>query len=95
MGVISALLNGAVWPFFNIAFSNVLAFMATPETTKLHSDEIDQYCLLFLATAVLGGVATTMYKFPFDMYSQKIVYDVRKRLFSKLLRLPVSFYDKK
>lgn len=29
------------------------------------------------------------------MYGQKLVYDVRKTVFRKLLRLPVAFYDKK
>jgi ABC-type multidrug transport system fused ATPase/permease subunit len=36
-----------------------------------------------------------LYKYPLDIYSQKIVYDVRKKIFSKLLRVPVSFFDKK
>lgn len=27
-GVLGALINGSVWPFFNIAFSNILALMS-------------------------------------------------------------------
>jgi ABC-type multidrug transport system fused ATPase/permease subunit len=50
--------------------------------------------LLFLATAVAGGICTFAYKFPFDVYGQRVVYEVRKDVFGKLLRLPVSFYDK-
>ena len=60
-----------------------------------HEDEINNYCLLFLATAVAGAICTFAYKFPFDMYGQQAVYEVRKNVFGKLLRLPVSFYDKK
>lgn len=51
--------------------------------------------MLFGLVAIVGGVGTMMYKYPLDIYGQKIVYDVRKKLFNKLLRLPVSFYDKK
>jgi len=50
---------------------------------------------LFLGTAVAGALCTFSYKFPFDMYGQKVVYEVRKNVFGKLLRLPVNFYDKK
>lgn len=50
--------------------------------------------MLFLATAVAGGICTFAYKFPFDVYGQRVVYEVRKDVFGKLLRLPVSFYDK-
>jgi hypothetical protein len=28
IGCIGALCNGAVWPFFNIAFSNIMSLMA-------------------------------------------------------------------
>ena len=60
-----------------------------------HDDEINDYCLLFLATAVAGAICTFAYKFPFDVYGQKVVYEVRKSVFGKLMRLPVSYYDKK
>lgn len=29
------------------------------------------------------------------MYGQKVVYEVRQNVFGKLLRLPISYYDKK
>lgn len=48
-----------------------------------------------MATAVAGAICTFSYKFPFDLYGQRVVYEVRKNVFSKLLRLPVAFYDKK
>ena len=60
-----------------------------------HQDEINMYCILFLITAVAGAVCTFSYKYPFDVYGQRVVYEVRKSVFQKLLRLPVSFYDKK
>lgn len=92
VGVLAALINGSVWPFFNVAFSNILALMVDAAN---HDDEINNYCLLFLATAIAGGICTFAYKFPFDLYGQRVVYEVRKSVFDKLLRLPVSFYDKK
>ncbi len=91
-GVFAALVNGSIWPFFNIAFSNILSLM---NDAAEHETEINNYCLLFLATAIAGALCTFAYKFPFDVYGQKVVYEVRKGVFGKLLRLPVSFYDKK
>jgi ABC-type multidrug transport system fused ATPase/permease subunit len=92
MGILGAIVNGSIWPFFNIAFSNILSLMIDAAE---HESEIDNYCLLFLATAVGGAICTFLYKFPFDVYGQGVVYEVRKEVFDKLLRLPVSFYDKK
>jgi len=65
------------------------------DDAQSHEQEIDNYCLLFLATAVVGAISTFCYKFPFDVYGQRVVYEVRKSVFHKLLRIPVSFYDKK
>ncbi len=92
IGVLAAMINGSVWPFFNIAFSNILSMMTDAEH---HDGEINDYCLLFLGTAVAGAICTFAYKFPFDVYGQKVVYEVRKSVFGKLMRVPVSYYDKK
>jgi hypothetical protein len=35
-GVLFAFINGGVWPFFNVAFSNILSLMATEQSTKEH-----------------------------------------------------------
>jgi ABC-type multidrug transport system fused ATPase/permease subunit len=50
---------------------------------------------MFLAVAFGGGICTFLYKFPFDLYGERVVFEVRKQVFHKLLRLPLAFYDKK
>lgn len=71
IGVIASLINGAVWPFFNIAFSNILSMIYDAVN---HQDEINMYCILFLITAVAGAVCTFSYKYPFDVYGQRVVF---------------------
>jgi ATP-binding cassette, subfamily B (MDR/TAP), member 1 len=38
---------------------------------------------------------TTAFTFCFGLASERLVYNLRMRLFNKLLRLPVGYYDKK
>jgi hypothetical protein len=64
VGSISAFANGLIWPIFNIAFSNIMALMVDAQK---NSDDIDKYCLLFLAVAIGGGLCTFLYTFSFGI----------------------------
>lgn len=44
--------------------------------------------------AIIAGACTMLYTFAFGLTSERLVYKVRVDLFNKLMRLPVSFYDK-
>ena len=57
--------------------------------------EIDTQCLYMELIAVAGGVTTLLFVFAFGLASERLVYNLRMKLFNKLLRLPVSYYDKK
>lgn len=50
---------------------------------------------MFVGIAIFGAAATFAYTFCFGIYGERLVYDIRNTLFKKLLRIPVSFYDKK
>lgn len=64
VGCLAALLNGMIWPFFNIAFSNIMSKMAE---AKKYNDDINKFCLLFLAVAVGGAFASFTYSFCFGI----------------------------
>ena len=51
--------------------------------------------MYILLIAVGGGFMTGLYNFAFGLSSDKLVYNIRLKLFGKLLRLPPSYYDKK
>eukprot|EP00919_Chromeraceae_sp_WS-2016_P055358 GHVR01131587.1.p1 GENE.GHVR01131587.1~~GHVR01131587.1.p1 ORF type:complete len:154 (+),score=12.42 GHVR01131587.1:1850-2311(+) len=91
-GCLTALLCGFTWPLFNIAFSNILPLLASAET---NGDQINNYCLLFLGIALLGGFANFAYQASFGIVGERLVYDLRIKLFKKLLKMPIAFYDKK
>lgn len=44
--------------------------------------------------AVLAGISTMSYQFAFNVSSERLVYRIRIDMFNKLMRMPVSFYDK-
>lgn len=43
---------------------------------------------------MIGGTTSFVYMFVYGLAGEGLVYSLRKKLFSKLLRMPVSFYDK-
>lgn len=92
MGVVCALASGAVWPVFNYIFSAILAFMMDPVG---NDEKLNWYCLYMEMIAVGGGLFTAAFTFAFGLASERLVYNLRMKLFNKLLRLPVSYYDKK
>ena len=49
---------------------------------------------MFLITAGSGAFLTFLYSLCFSLVGENLVFDLRKKLFSKLLLLPVAYYDK-
>ncbi len=49
---------------------------------------------MFLVVAGAGSFTTFLYTACFGVVGEKLVYNIRKKLFSKLLLLPISYYDK-
>jgi|JI9StandDraft_2_1071091.scaffolds.fasta_scaffold824158_1 ATP-binding cassette subfamily B (MDR/TAP) protein 1 len=52
------------------------------------------YCLYMELIAVAAAVMTFLYQFCFGLTSERLIYKIRIDMFNKLMRLPVSFYDK-
>ena len=80
-----------VWPFFNYIFSGILALMMNPLE---NNPELNNYCLYMELIAITAATSTFIYSFAFGYASERLVYKVRIDMFNKLMRLPVSFYDK-
>lgn len=91
-GALGALGAGMIWPFFNYLFSGVLELMMRPVE---NNDGLNLYCLFFEIIAVVSALLTVAYTFSFGVARERLVYNVRVKLFDKLLRMPVSFYDRK
>lgn len=48
---------------------------------------------MFLLIAFVSGLATFAYMSFFGIAGERLVYTIRRKLFAKLLRMPVSFYE--
>ena len=59
-----------------------------------NNDQLNDYCLYMELIALLAAVMTFLYNFAFGLTSERLVYKIRVDMFNKLMRLPVSFYDK-
>jgi len=60
----------------------------------LNSGKIDQYCLLFLIVAVGAGLTNFLYTFSFGVAGERLVFKLRVNSFEKLIRFPISYYDR-
>lgn len=49
---------------------------------------------MFLVVAVAGSLTTFLFSFCFDIVGHRVVFSLRKKIFIKLLKLPISYYDK-
>ena len=52
------------------------------------------YCLYMFLVAITAALMTFFYQFAFGITSERLVYKIRVDMFNKLMRMPVSFYDK-
>ena len=91
-GAIGSLVNGAMIPLFSIAFGNILVLL---QDVVSNESKINYYCLFFLVTALVASSTAFLYNFSFGMVGDRVVFDMRMKVFDKLLRLPISYFDKK
>jgi ABC-type multidrug transport system fused ATPase/permease subunit len=53
------------------------------------------YCIGFGLAAIASGLTTFIYQSTYGVIGDSIVFRLRVKTFSKLLRMPVSYFDKK
>ena len=100
VGSVCAIINGITFPAFSFVLSNLMGIMSklnnpafAPEQEQIKKD-VDMYCLAFAGIAVLGGLTTFAYHSLFGIVGDSVVYRLRLKAFSKLMRLGITYFDK-
>ena len=100
-GSLCAIINGVTFPAFSYILSNLMGIMSKLGSDPRYADQqeqikkdIDLYCIAFGGVALLGGLTTFCYHFSFGMVGDSIVYRLRLKAFSKLMRMSVKYFDK-
>eukprot|EP01084_Bolivina_argentea_P017915 33397_1 len=91
LGVIGALLNGAIMPLFFVFFSDLIKIGT--EATELSHEEIIEVMLKFLGCGTAFFIFNCMQYICFGHWSSKINVAVRQSYFETLLRQEVSYHD--
>jgi ABC-type multidrug transport system fused ATPase/permease subunit len=100
-GSLCALINGLTFPAFSYILSNLMGIMSKlnnptfPNEQEQIKKDIDMYCIGFGLAALVGGLTTAAYQSAFGAVGDSIVYKLRFKAFSKLMRMPISYFDKK
>lgn len=92
IGALCCLVNGGVIPMFTIAFGNILALLSDVQKNQA---EINQFCIYFLVVAIMGSLTNFTYNFCFGVVGDRLVLDLRTKVFDKLLKMPIKYFDKK
>jgi ATP-binding cassette subfamily B (MDR/TAP) protein 1 len=66
-----------------------------PDEQEQIKKDIDMYCIGFALAALAGGITTFAYQSAFGTVGDSVVYKLRLKAFSKLMRMPISYFDKK
>ena len=95
-GILSALINGTIFPLFSLFFSRLLNVLirlyANPNDAQAVSDA-NLYSLLFFILGICSFIFTTLQTGIFRIIGESITLKIRIEVFNKLLRLPIPFFD--
>ena len=90
LAILGLILSGATVPLFAVYMQPLLdgTFMdKDPETIRWAP-------FVLLIIFLLRGIASFMSSYSMEWIGRSVVKEIRSELFARLLRLPVSFYDK-
>ncbi|KAL8262245.1 hypothetical protein R6Q59_026294 [Mikania micrantha] len=92
MGLIAAVINGAIMPIFSILISSIIkTFYESPH--KMRSDS-EHWALMFV---ILGGVSFLAYpgrSYLFSIAGARLIRRIRSLCFKKVISMEVGWFDK-
>jgi ABC-type multidrug transport system fused ATPase/permease subunit len=87
-----ALINGGIFPIYSILLGRILNVMGNPSDPNF-IEKSNELCLLFLYLAILAFIVNFGQYFLMSYNGEALTYKLRKDLFAKYLRMPISFFD--
>ncbi|EFA83580.1 hypothetical protein PPL_02646 [Heterostelium album PN500] len=89
LGVLGAMVNGAIMPVFSIIFSEILKVF---NSTSMYHDAI-RLCLWFLLLASCAGVANFVQISSFTYIGEVLTYHLRYFSFRSIIRQDIGWFD--
>ena len=91
VGVIGATLNGALFPCFNLFFSEILSAFAKPKGEV--QEEANFWAYMFLVLATVAFFANWAQMTCFTISGEKLTFRIRQTLFEAYMKQDISFFD--
>ncbi|XP_043709889.1 ABC transporter B family member 21-like [Telopea speciosissima] len=91
LGVLAAVINGAILPVFGILISSIIHIFYGPQN-KLRKDS-SFWALMFVVLGVLSLVATPARTYFFAVAGCKLIRRIRSMCFEKVVYMEVSWFD--
>lgn len=95
VGIVAAILNGLIFPFFSIFLSKMLAtlvnFGSNPQQAR---DEANQYSLYFLLFGINAFIFNLVQMAIFSHIGEDLTQKVRNETYLKMLKMPIAWFDK-
>lgn len=94
VGIIVAIINGAVFPVFGIFITNMLFSLMDTRMDVLRS-ESDKWCLGMLICSLVSFIAMSVGKSLFGVVGENLTKGVRQELYKSLVTKNVGWFDLK
>ncbi|XP_031432465.1 ATP-binding cassette, sub-family B (MDR/TAP), member 4 isoform X2 [Clupea harengus] len=92
VGVICAIINGAMQPAFAIIFAKIIAVFAEPDTAVVRQ-KADLYSLLFAAIGVVSFITLFLQGYCFGKAGEILTMRLRLSAFKAMMRQDLGWYD--
>ena len=91
-GVITAIINGMVFPSFSTVFSEMISDMSFPDSPD-YDKKTGWLAILFLIIAISAGVANGFQAIFFSTLAENLTLKLRTAVYKKMLQMDMKWFD--
>ncbi|XP_029414190.1 multidrug resistance protein 1 [Nannospalax galili] len=93
VGVLCAIINGALQPTFSVIFSRVVGVFTRDDDPETKRQNSNLYCILFLVIGIISFITFFLQGFTFGKAGEILTKRLRYMVFKSMLRQDVSWFD--
>eukprot|EP00835_Amoeboradix_gromovi_P000346 NODE_12_length_45166_cov_0.552511.p1 type:complete len:1242 gc:universal NODE_12_length_45166_cov_0.552511:5467-9192(+) len=91
LGSIGAILNGALFPVFNLFFSQILSVFAKPQSEI--QEQANFWSIMFIVLAVVAFLANFSQNACFTLSGERLTFRIRQSLFKLYMQQDIAYFD--
>ena len=95
IGILCAVANGLIFPFFSIFLSKMLAVLVEFGNNPVAArSDANNYALYFLLFGIGAFILNVIVQTIFSVIGQELTEKIRNQTYEKILKMPIPWFDK-